>query len=142
VGAPNGVLILAAQRRRDFRIVLAQAVEREVRRDLALTVEALPPDQQARIIGGFESWLARASIERCPLPSEADILSRCAHLMPALQHDNDIAAVVSALLSQPDWVLSTNTKHWNAELARRSRLRIATPQRFVEQLQLVTTQES
>jgi hypothetical protein len=114
--------------------VLAEAVEREVRRDLALTVGALPPDQQTRIIAGFEGWLARASIERCPLPVEADILSRYAQLMPALRHDNDIAAVVSALLSQPDWVLSTNIKHWNAELARRTGLRIVTPQRFLEQL--------
>lgn len=44
-GASKGVLILAAQRREDFRIVLSDPVEREVRRTLANAATTLPPER-------------------------------------------------------------------------------------------------
>ena len=44
---------------------------------------------------------------------------------------NDLPAVVSAMEARPDWVISTNTAHWNDELAARTGLRIATPQDFL-----------
>jgi hypothetical protein len=135
-GASKGVLILAAQRRRDIRIVLAEVVEREVRRDLALALAHLPPERAALIQGGFEGWLSRVNIEHYPMPSEHEILSHCAQIMPALRHENDVPVVITAMLTRPDWVLSTNTRHWNAELAQRTGLRIATPQHFLVQLHL------
>jgi hypothetical protein len=135
-GASKGVLILAAQRRRDIRIVLAEAVEREVRRDLALALAKLPPERAAAIISGFEGWLARIQVERHPLPTEDEILAHYPQIMPALRHENDVPVVVTAMLARPDWVLSTNTKHWNTELAARTGLRIATPQQFLMQLPL------
>ncbi len=130
------MLILAAQRRRDFRIVLAEAVEREVRRDLAIALAKLPSERASVITSGFEGWLSRVQIERHPMPSEDEILAHYAQIMPALRHANDVPAVITAILAQPDWVLSTNTKHWNAELATRTGLHIATPQRFLAQLPL------
>lgn len=135
-GASKGVLILAAQRRRDIRIVLAEAVEREVRRDLALTLARLAPERAAVIISGFDGWLSRIQVEQCPLPTEDEILAHYTQIMPALRHENDVPVVITAMLAQPDWVLSTNTKHWNAELAARAGLRIATPQQFLMQLPL------
>lgn len=135
-GASKGVLILAAQRRRDIRIVLAEAVEREVRRDLTLALAKLPPERASVIVSSFEGWLSRVQIERHPMPSEDEILAHYAQVMPVLRHANDIPAVITAILARPDWVLSTNTRHWNAELAARTRLRIATPQHFLAQLPL------
>lgn len=70
------------------------------------------------------------------MPSEEEILAYYQLIMPALRHENDVAAVVSAIVTRPDWVLSTNTAHWNAALAARTGLRIATPQAFLEQLHL------
>jgi len=133
-GASKGVLILAAQRRRDIRIVLAEAVEREVRRDLVDMSTATDPARAALIVTGFEGWLERVQIERRPQPSEDEILAHYQSIMPALRHENDVAPVVSAILAHPDWVLSTNTKHWNPALGARTGLRIATPQQFLEQL--------
>ncbi len=49
-GASKGVLVLAAQRRRDFHIVLADAVERELRRDIALTAATMPPESAAIVL--------------------------------------------------------------------------------------------
>lgn len=40
-------------------------------------------------------------------------------------------AAVAAVLARPDWVLSTNTEHWNQELARRTGLRVAHPAAFL-----------
>ncbi len=133
-GASKGVLILAAQRRRDIRIVLADAVEREVRRDLADMTMKRDPAQAAAIVAGFEGWLSRVQIERRPQPTEDEILAYYQRIMPALRHENDVAPVVTAILAHPDWVLSTNTKHWNPALGARAGLRIATPQQFLEQL--------
>lgn len=135
-GASKGVLILAAQRRSDFRIVLAEAIEREVRRDIALTTAAMPLEHATTVLKGFEGWLARVQIERIPMPAEEMILAAYPTIMPALRHENDLPAVVTALQARPDWVLSTNAKHWSAELGQRIGLRIVTPQRFLEQLRL------
>ncbi len=52
-GASKGVLILAAQRRKDIRIVLADAVEREIRRDLADMSATTEPTRAAIIVNGF-----------------------------------------------------------------------------------------
>lgn len=135
-GASKGVLILAAQRRRDVCIVLAEAVEREVRHDLALALAKLPSERASVVVSGFEGWLSRVQVERYPLPSEDEILTHYAQIMPALRHENDVPVVVTAIVARPDWVLSTNTRHWNAELANRTGLRIATPQHFLAQLPL------
>jgi hypothetical protein len=43
--------------------------------------------------------------------------------------------VVAAVLARPDWVISTNDKHWSQDLAVRTGLRIATPLDFLLQLQ-------
>lgn len=83
-GASKGVLILAAQRHRDLRIVLAEAVEREVRRDLALTLTSIPPERASVVISGFEGWLSRVQIERHPMPSEDEILTHYAQIMPGV----------------------------------------------------------
>lgn len=135
-GAAKGVLVLAAQRRRDMRIVLAEAIEREVRRDIALTVAPLPAGKAEIVLQGFEGWLARVQLERYQLPSQDEILAAYPRIMPVLRHENDLPAVVSAIQAQPDWVLSTNSKHWSAKLGERIGLRIATPQRFLEHLAL------
>ncbi len=52
-------------------------------------------------------------------------------LMPALRHENDLAAVVTAMRARPDFVISANTAHWNAELAARTELRIVSLQAFL-----------
>ena len=107
-----------------------------MRRDLALALAKLPPERAATIISGYDGWLARIQVERRPLPTEDEILAYYTQIMPALRHENDVPVVVTAMLARPDWVLSTNTKHWNTELAARTGLRIATPQQFVMQLPL------
>jgi hypothetical protein len=65
------------------------------------------------------------------LQNGGPILRAHADLLAVVRHDNDMPAVVAAVLAQPDWVLSTNTKHWNKTLADRTGLRVAHPADFL-----------
>jgi hypothetical protein len=129
-GASKAVLILATLRA-NFTVVLAEAIEREVQRALARKTAFLDAATASAIAQGVSGWLDRVRIERYPLPSEDDIRAQLPSVLPALRHINDLPAVVTALQARPDWVISTNTEHWNQRLAERTRLRIATPQAFL-----------
>lgn len=132
-GASKGVLILATLRD-TYTIVLAEAIEREVQRAIARKTASLDASTARSIGEGVAGWLERIRIERYPFPSEEEIRAHVARLLPAIKHVNDLPAVVTAMHARPDWVLSTNTAHWNARLADRTGLRVATPQAFLRQL--------
>lgn len=129
-GASKAVLILATLRA-NFTVVLAEAIEREVQRALARKTSSLDAATASTIAQGVAGWLDRVRIERYPMPSEDDIRAQLTAILPALRHVNDLPAVVTALQARPDWVISTNTEHWNERLASRTGLRIATPQAFL-----------
>ena len=132
-GASKAVLILATLRA-NFTVVLAEAIEREVQRTLARKISSLDAATAATIAQGVSGWLDRVRVERYPLPTEEDIRAQLSTVLPALRHVNDLPAVVTALQASPDWVISTNTEHWNERLANRTGLRIATPQAFLPHL--------
>lgn len=140
-GASKGVLILATEQRL-YTVVLAEAVERELQRNVAYT---LPPsvarearDAAAEQVSG---WLQRVRIERWPLPSAEDIERYAPVLMPVLRHRNDLPAVVSAVQARPDWVISANQEHWSDVLAERTGLRIVTPREFLGRLRPVQAEQ-
>lgn len=132
-GASKAVLILATMRE-TYTVVLAGAVEREVQRSVARKVASLDAQQARTIAQSVSGWLDRVRVERYPLPTPDDIRVHAPVLLPALRHVNDLPAVVTALHAHPAWVLSTNTDHWNAALAARTGLRIATPGALLRQL--------
>jgi hypothetical protein len=129
-GASKAVLILATMRA-NFTVVLAEAIEREVQRALTRKISSLDAATAAAIVQGVSGWLDRVRIERYPMPTEDDIRAQLPTILPALRHVNDLPAVVTALQARPDWVISTNTEHWNERLADRTGLRIATPKIFL-----------
>lgn len=132
-GASKAVLILATLRA-NYTVVLAEAIEREVQRAVARKTASVDATSAAEITQTLAGWLSRVRIERYPLPSDDAIRARIPDVLPALRHINDLPPVVTAIQAQPDWVLSTNTRHWSAELAARINLRIATPLDFLRQL--------
>jgi len=121
-GAAKGVLILTTQRQR-FTVVLAEAVQRELTRVLAR--------REAAAAEAVTGWLQRVRQEHWSMPSPEEIMLAAPTLMPALRHENDLAAVVTAMQARPDFVISAHTVHWNAELAARTELRIISPQAFL-----------
>lgn len=132
-GACKAVLVLATLRS-NFTVVLAEAIEREIQRAVARKTASLDQAAAHTIAQGLAGWLDRVRIERHPLPTEEELRSHLPTVLPAIRHINDLPAVVTALQVRPDWVLSTNTAHWNAQLGERVGLRIATPRAFLHQL--------
>src|SRR5690348_15174885 len=89
-GASKGVLILATERRL-YIVVPAEAVERELQRNVDFTL-APPAPSEARdaVAEEVSGWLRRVHIERWPLPSADDVARHAPALMPVLRHRNDL----------------------------------------------------
>jgi len=132
-GTCKGVLILSTLRA-SFHVVLAQPILAEVRREIERRTASLPADEVKNITANVDGWLRRIHREVVPWPSTHEMRTY-QNLMPAVRHENDMASIVAAVLARPDWVLSTNTKHWNQDVAARTGLHIATPLDFLEHLQ-------
>jgi len=54
-----------------------------------------------------------------------------------IRHQADVPVLVSALNAAPDWFLTTNTRHFNKQVALRTQLRISTPQDFVSDIKIL-----
>ena len=51
-----------------------------------------------------------------------------------IRHAADVPVLLSAMAGKPDWLLTHNTKHFTAALAKRTGLRIAAPVEFFRTL--------
>lgn len=134
-GAAKGMLVLMTDRRL-YTVVLAEAVERELERNVAFTMAAAPDATRDAVDVQVSGWLRRVRLERHPLPAADVVAGLAPTLMPVVRHRNDVPAIVSAVQARPDWVVSTNTDHWNADVAARTSLRILTPQGFLSRLRI------
>jgi hypothetical protein len=132
-GTCKGVLILSTLRA-SFHVVLAEPILAEVRREIERRINTLPADRANNITANVDGWLRRIRREVVPWPSTHE-MRMYQTLMSAVRHEDDMASIVAAVLARPDWVLSTNTRHWNQDVATRTGLRIATPLDFLERLQ-------
>jgi hypothetical protein len=132
-GSCKAVLVLATLQQH-FTIVLAEAIDAEIRGGLARKKPVLTASGAYDVLKAYEGWLTHVRVESIPAPTLASIAHHRPHLLPVVQHTNDIPAVVSAIDAQPDWALSTNTDHWGPKLAGYSGLRIARPVDFLSHL--------
>ena len=114
-----------------YTVVLAERIEGELAGAVVTRSGRMTAEKATEFRQSVSAWLARVRLERQASPSEQVVKGAMYLVLPALRHSNDIEAVVSAMEARPDWVISTNTAHWNAELAARIGLRIATPQDFL-----------
>ncbi len=132
-GAAKAVTILVTQRQR-YTVVLAEQIEREVRRGMARKLAALP-DERARVVAAdLAGWFARARVERRPPPVGEAVRRYAPILLPVVRHSNDLPAIIAAIEARPDWVISSNQAHWNDDVAARAALRIVTPYEFLRRL--------
>lgn len=131
-GSSKAILILATLRHQ-FQAAIAEPIAVEFERWLTSKMAGLSSDDASILKAGVDGWTARARPQRLPWPATDDLRAH-ADLLAVVRHENDIPAVVAAVLARPDWVLSTNTKHWNKNLADRTGLRIAHPAEFLASL--------
>jgi hypothetical protein len=128
--ASRAVLVLS--RRRVFKIVLAEYVQGEVEDNL---LELLASDAPAgsEIINVYGTLLRLLNPEFVSLPSKQEV-ERHRHL---IRHQADVPVLVSAMNAAPDWFLTTNTRHFNKQVALRTQLKISTPQDFVSDIKVL-----
>ena len=127
-GLDKAILSLCAAR--VCRLVLAEAVQDEVERNLLVHLAKLTPDASARVSANYDRLIALTKPEIVPYPSATEVASK-RHL---IRHAADVPVLLSAMASRPDWLLTHNTKHFSAAVAHRTGLRIGTPLEFFRAL--------
>ena len=127
-GLDKAVLALCAAR--ICRLVLAAIVQEEVENNLLYHAATLPPHEAEQVLADYSRLLTLTRPEIVPLPDlEAVVQAR-----PLIRHAADVPVLLSAMQSQPDWLLTHNTAHFTPAVATRTGLQIATPRTFFQSL--------
>jgi hypothetical protein len=127
-GLDKAVLSLCAAR--ICRLVLAEIVRLEVEENLLQHATALASHEAEQVLAAYTTLLSLARPERVPLPDAQDV----ARSRSLIRHAADVPVLLSAMQSQPDWLLTHNTAHFTPAVAIRTGLRIATPRLFFQSL--------
>lgn len=127
-GLDKAVLSLCAAR--ICRLVLAEIVRQEVEDNLLHHAAALPAPEAEQMLADYGTLLTLTRPERAPLPD----LEAVRQARALIRHAADVPVLLSAIRSQPDWLLSHNTTHFTLAVAQRTGLRIATPRTFFQAL--------
>jgi hypothetical protein len=83
-----------------------------------------------QLIDGYRRLIDLTKPELVPYPS-AESVRAGRHL---IRHAADVPVRLSAVTSEPDWLLTYNTRHFTKAVAERNSLRIATPAQFFQTL--------
>jgi predicted nucleic acid-binding protein len=127
-GLDKAVLSLCSAR--ICRLVLAEAVQIEVERNLELHAERLAIREVNQPIKAYRRFIQLSDPEMVPFPELDAVLSN-RHL---IRHQPDIPVLLPAIAARPDWLLTNNTEHFTRSVAQRTGLRIATPAEFFRTL--------
>ena len=112
------------------RLVLAEVVRDEVEENLLLHAERIPALDAEQLIEDYRRLIKLTNPEIVPYPDQHPVQSN-RHL---IRHAADVPVLLSAKASNPDWLLTHNTKHFTKAVAERTALRIATPAEFFRAL--------
>jgi predicted nucleic acid-binding protein len=122
--ASRAILILA--RAGVFRLVLSPYVEAEVERALLKRL-ARDSEEGSRLIDDYALALKLLAPERTERITREEFDSH----RSLIRHINDVPVLVTAIKAQPDWLVTANTEHFNADVAARTGLQIAAPREFL-----------
>jgi hypothetical protein len=112
------------------KLVLAEVVCDEVEENLLLQAERSPAIDIDRLIEDYRRLIKLTNPEFVPYPNH-DLVRSSRHL---IRHEADVPVLLSAMASQPDWLLTHSIKHFTRAVAQRTSLRIATPADFFRTL--------
>lgn len=126
---PRAILIMA--RLKMFRLQLSPYVEAEIEGFL-LRLMNDPESEGARLTEDYQRALILLAPDRLPLSTEDEIQ---AHSV-LIRHYHDVPVLASATKARPNWLITSNVGHFNAEVAARTGLRIVTPHAFLRQFKL------
>jgi predicted nucleic acid-binding protein len=123
-GLDKAALSLCAARL--CNLVLAEVVRDEVEENLLLHAERLSSLEADKLIEHYRRLIKLTNPEMVLYPDESLVRSS-RHI---IRHEADVPVLLSAFSSRPDWLLTHNTKHFTQAVAKRERVRIATPAEF------------
>jgi len=112
------------------KLVLAEVVRDEVEENLLLHAERLSALNADELIEHYHRLVKLTGPEIVSYPAQA-LVQSSRHI---IRHAADVPALLSAMASKPDWLLTHNTKHFTQTVANRTGLRIATPAEFFRTL--------
>jgi hypothetical protein len=127
-GLDKAVLSLCAAK--ICRLVLAEAVREEVEENLLLHAAELDAVGAQQLLDDYTGLIKLSRPEIVPYPDEKDVLAS----RRLIAHEADVPVLLSAIQANPDWVLTHNTKHFTAQVAKRTGLQIGSPANFFRQL--------
>lgn len=127
-GLDKAVLSLCAAR--VCRLVLAEAVRDEVEEHLLAHTEKLSSFDAGHVIEDYRRLIELMHPEIVRYPA-GELVRKNRHL---IRHASGVPVLLSAMASQPDYLLTHNTKHFTRDVSRRTGLRIATPATFFRTL--------
>lgn len=127
-GLDKAVLSLCAAK--ITRLVLAEAVRDEVEENLLLHARRLPSSAADHLIEDYRHLIKLTEPELIPYPDAKAVRAN----RNLIRHEADVPVLVSAIIAQPDWLLSNNTKHFSETVALRTGLKIAAPNQFFKTL--------
>jgi hypothetical protein len=123
-GLDRAVLSLCAAR--ICRMVLAEAVRREVEENLLLHAAELQSEEAETLLDDYTTLIRLARPEIVPYPAASEVLAS----RRLIAHGADVPVLLSAVHSQPDWLLTRNRKHFTPQVANRTKLQIGSPADF------------
>jgi hypothetical protein len=118
-GLDRAVLSLCAAR--VCRLVLAEAIQKEVEENLILHAAGLPEPDASAILDDYTGLVRLTRPELIPYPEESEVLAS----QRLIAHAADVPVLLSAVAAKPNWLLTHNTKHFTPAVAMRTGLRIA-----------------
>ena len=123
-GLDRAVLSLCAAR--ICRMVLAEAVRREVEENLLLHAAELQSEEADTLLDDYTTLIRLTRPEIVPYPAASEVLAS----RRLIAHEADVPVLLSAVHSQPDWLLTRNRKHFTPQVANRTKLQIGSPADF------------
>jgi hypothetical protein len=107
-------------------MVLAEAVRREVEENLLLHAAELQSEEADTLLDDYTTLIRLARPEIVPYPAASEVLAS----RRLIAHEADVPVLLSAVHSQPDWLLTRNRKHFTPQVANRTKLQIGSPADF------------
>lgn len=127
-GAAKAILILGASG--VFSVHTSEVVILEVQ--AALDRKGIPTCPGS----DFDRLLKQLKLVVHARPSRDAVQDGIRKYLPMVRHLADIPIIVAAIETNPDWLVSSNSEHFNATIARSTGLRIVTPPQLLRYLRI------
>jgi predicted nucleic acid-binding protein len=123
-GLSKAVLALCASK--TCRLVLAEWVRVEVERNILKKAGILPDEEVGQLIEDYEGFVRLSRPIKVPIAEEERVIAN----RGLIRHFADVPVVLAAIDGAADWLITRNRAHFTDEVARKIKIRIASPDEF------------